>query len=284
MPLRPKPTTRKERLDKRSDVPVVAAKIKSMGFFAQRFVKRLARSSLCVVRRLKRDWREFCGEQPEHNPLQVYPEIDIDTKLPPREAFIAFTTHQALSSKGCISEYSTRDTIHSLMGSFFEIWRREALQPVPSEYTQQVYTYIDSEQLEKIVPLCTDSMPRHSMSATDFEVLTRALFRDTGFRTLRMVLQVAYFINIQSLIPERPEPSSKEARTMAPTRLSLGANTTFTLFPTKTTLIILSLSSSSRYAARKGTRGKSLYTKSLSSRAQRKPCNVPCRPGSSSRH
>ncbi|KAK0454675.1 hypothetical protein EV421DRAFT_434050 [Armillaria borealis] len=146
------------------------------------------------------------------------------------------------------------------MDSFFGIWRCEALQPVPSEYTQQVYTYIDSEQLEETVPLCTDSM-----SATDFEVLTPALFRDTGFRTLRMVLQVAYFINIQLLIPERPEPSSKEARTMAPTRLSLGANTTFTLFPTKTTLIILSLSSSSRYAARKGTRGKSLYTKSLSS-------------------
>ncbi len=84
MPLRPKPTTHKECLDKRSAVPAVAAKIKSTGFFAQRFVKRLARSSLCVVRRLKPDWREFCAEQPEDNHLQVYPEIDIDTKLPPR--------------------------------------------------------------------------------------------------------------------------------------------------------------------------------------------------------
>ncbi len=42
------------------------------------------------------------------------------------------------------------------------------------------------------------------MSATDFEVLARALFRDNGLRTLRMVLQVAYLINIQSLMTERP--------------------------------------------------------------------------------
>ncbi|SJL04285.1 uncharacterized protein ARMOST_07646 [Armillaria ostoyae] len=169
----------------------------------------------------------FCTEQPEHNPLQVYPEIDIGTKLPPREAFIAFTTHQALSSKGRISEYSTRDTIRSLMGSF-GIWRREALKPVPFEYTQQVYTFIDSEQLAEIVPLCTDSMPKHSMSATDFEVLARALFRDTGFWTLRMVLQVAYLINIQSLMTGCPG-----------------------------VLVVVKI------RHQKGYRGKSLYTKTL---------------------
>ncbi|PBK81951.1 hypothetical protein ARMGADRAFT_1090810 [Armillaria gallica] len=172
MPLRPKPTTRKERLDNRSAVPTVAAMIKSTGFFAQH---QAAEAGL----------ERFCAEQPEDNHLHVYPEIDIDTKLPSREAFIAFTTHQALTSKGRISKYSARDTIRSLMGSF-GIWRREALKPVPFEYTQQVYTYIDSEQLAEIVPLCTDSKPRHSMSATDFEVLARALFKDNGFRTLRM--------------------------------------------------------------------------------------------------
>ncbi|KAK0241479.1 hypothetical protein EDD85DRAFT_401223 [Armillaria nabsnona] len=42
---------------------------------------------------------------------------------------------------------------------------------VPFKYTQQVYTYIDSEQLAEIVPLCTDSKPKHSMSVTNFEVL-----------------------------------------------------------------------------------------------------------------
>ncbi|KAK0460972.1 uncharacterized protein EV420DRAFT_1477844 [Desarmillaria tabescens] len=210
MPLIPKITTRKERLDTRSAVPKVAEKIKDKSFFSRRFVKKLARASLGVVRRLKRDWKEFCNAQPEDNPFQVYPEIDINTKLPPRdthpiiEAFIAFTTHQALSSKGRISEYATRDTIRSLMGSFFGIWRREALKPLPYDYTQQVYTYIDSEELEQIAPLCTDSMPKHSMSAADFEVLSRALFRDTGFRTLRMALQVAYLVNLQSLMTERP--------------------------------------------------------------------------------
>ncbi|SJL18601.1 uncharacterized protein ARMOST_22198 [Armillaria ostoyae] len=182
------------------------------------------------------------------------------------EAFIAFTTHQALSSKGHISKYSTRDTIRSLMGSFFRIWQCEALKPVFFEYTQQVYIFIDSEQLTEIILLCTNLMPKHSMSTTDFEVLAQALFRDTGFWTLCMVLQVAYLINIQLLMTEHPRALIEGSKYNGTNEALTWGEHDFHIIPNKDNphhpLIIIVII---KIPARKGTGGKSLYTKSLSS-------------------
>ncbi|SJL13943.1 uncharacterized protein ARMOST_17394 [Armillaria ostoyae] len=156
---------------------------------------------LDFVKRIKCWWKDFAKTQSEG----TVPEgINRNAKLPPLPVFLTFVQHQALSTHGRITEYAVKDTIKSQFNSLFAIWQREALQPLSAVYRQQIFAYIDSEELQAIAPLCTDARPKFTLTAVDFEILVRAFFLDTGFRTVHMSIQMAYIISIQSLMTERP--------------------------------------------------------------------------------
>ncbi|KAK0433743.1 uncharacterized protein EV420DRAFT_507035 [Desarmillaria tabescens] len=200
MPLQSRPIiSRDDILKQRSTVPVIAEKLAES--LDKVFVKILAGATVDFINRLKRWWAHFAESRPEG---QVPREITRDAQLPALPIFLAFVQHQALCTRGRISEYAVKGTIKTQMHSLFSLWRREALQPLPRHYTQQVLAYIDSQELHDIAPLSTESKPKHTLTAVDFEILVRGFFQDPGFRTTRMSLQMAYLISLQFLMTERP--------------------------------------------------------------------------------
>ncbi len=134
--------------------------------------------------------------------------------------FIKFTQYLALCTEGRLGTYAVKRTIHSLMSALFGIWRRKALQIVPPDVRQQVYAYIDSEELQRIAPLETKEREKHFLSARDFDIMASGIFADVdGFRTSRMMIQVLHALLLQSLSSERPgaivESSSRRGSNQA---------------------------------------------------------------------
>ncbi|KAK0465130.1 uncharacterized protein EV420DRAFT_1512930 [Desarmillaria tabescens] len=188
----------------RTAVPEVKEE-EEKSLYGKVFSKEYSSSSRKQHGRLEAAWAECAENQPSDNPYKIPREINPQSVMPPRAGFIKFTQYLALCTRGLLGPYAVKKTIRTLMATVFGLWRRKALQVVPPDVRQQVYAYIDSEELQRIAPLSTKEREKFYLSAHDFDVMALGIFQDTdGFRTTRMMMQVLHALLLQSLSSERP--------------------------------------------------------------------------------
>ncbi|PBK74587.1 hypothetical protein ARMSODRAFT_970671 [Armillaria solidipes] len=171
------------------------------------FFKKLSYSTLRSDERLDQRWLEFYLVQVKKgNPWAICSKITVGVALPPKDAFVGFSTYLALTTQGRLgSQYPAKATIKNYMNNLFGLFRRNALLKVPNNYRQQCFAFIDSADLQKIVPLVTRMRAKHIASTRDVTLFIRGIWDDRSlFRTNRMRIQLCLFILLSSLSTERP--------------------------------------------------------------------------------
>ncbi|KAF9074299.1 hypothetical protein BDP27DRAFT_1444170 [Rhodocollybia butyracea] len=153
---------------------------------------------------VKRHYKDYAEEEKAKG-REAHSEVVIGSQIPPLKYIKGFALYLASALQGKSSAYIRLKSLKSYMTTFLALWPRYAGSVVPKELRNQIWAFVSSEDLLKVVPLSTGRRAMKSIEPRCLQIICETVYSSRGiFRTNRMRSQLAFLILFSTASASRP--------------------------------------------------------------------------------